>query len=162
MGSSLLCDLCVSPYCSEIVSAKKQGMMVKILFEKYAPLMGYKSPFHAFEVMLWRHIKKGHKSDAVLTVTPPGSALPVKRATLENYSKRMLSLGLEKAENTTSDTVSFKDVNQAIKLSLEASKIKIAENALELQMNKMFGSEIDPNKVIDGQVEEEDGLRRIG
>ncbi len=157
--SMKLCKICLSPYRKEIESLKSNGVSYPRLFRKYAPLMNYDATEKSFVQMLYRHFKQLHRTDAILNVTPPGSALPVKRVTLENYTKRMLQLGIEKADSSTPDSVSFKDVNSAVKLSLDAAKIKIAENALEMQMNKMFGPEIDPDKVIDGR---EDGLRTIG
>ena len=154
------CRVCSSPYRREIDEALKAGIIRRKIYDRYAPLLHYEYSEHSWGVMLSRH--KNHKpyDGAILVPTPIGSAIQVKRVTLETYTKKMLELGIDKANETTPDKVKFQDVNNAIKLSLDAQKIKIAENALELQMAKMFGPTIQGEEVEEGEVE--DGLHRTG
>ncbi len=143
------CRLCLSPYKNEILAMKKQGISVPAIHKKYAGLMEYTASPKALYLMIRTHIRNHHDANAIMVPSGSDSAIQIKRATIQNYSQRMLELALQKAEGATSDTVTFKDANAAIKLSLDAQKIKIAESAMMLEMAKLFGPPIE-GEVLDG------------
>ncbi len=160
-----MCRICLSPYRKEIVSAYKEGISSRRLYKKYAPLMNYNSKPASFAKILQRHIKDEHNEDAIVIPSAPDSAIQVKRATLEGYAMRMLDLGMAKADNSTPGDIKFRDVNQAVKLQLDAQKLKIAEDAMALAMAKMFGPPIAGEVIGEGVEDAEyepDGISEPG
>jgi hypothetical protein len=133
-----VCKICLSPYGREIVSLFKQGVRHTLVYDKYAEKMGYNSGARAFEAMVGRHIRDGHNSDAILIPSPPNSAMPITKATLENFGQKMLELGVAKAENTTPDQVKFQDVISAQRLILDSQKLKLSGDMMMKIMSKLF------------------------
>lgn len=150
---TIRCNLCLSPYRTEIISAHKQGVPIGKLYEKYAPLMGYKAKKKSLYIMIFRHIKEQHNPDAIYVPPPEGSVGKAGPATIENFGKRMLELGMSKIETMNPNNVQLKDVIASQKLVLDSKKLKLAENAFELMLGKMFAPpELNRGEAIEGDV----------
>lgn len=133
-----------------MVGLYNQGVNTGRIYRKYAALMGYTATQKAFYLLLKRHILDKHNVDVI--ILPQDSNVKLTPATIENFGKRMLELGMAKIENLDPSQVPLKDVISAQKLVLDSKKLKMSENALEIMMSKLFGPQIDKSKVLEGEL----------
>lgn len=154
--SRKICQLCVSPYKKEIVEAHLNRTPWLQLYQKYAPLIKYKSKLSSFIQMVDRHIAKGHNIEAVLVPSAPGSA---QKATLDQITEVLRDKAFTKAITIDPKELKFKDYLDAEKTIIAYKKLQITEDAMTIAMGKMFGPSIKSLETIDGEVIE-DGTGR--
>ncbi len=95
---------------------------------------------------------KHHNPGTIIVPTPPNSAQPVTSATIENFGKKFLELGMAKLETATPDQVKFQEVISAQKLVLDSRKLKLSEDALTLMLGRLFGPKLEKREFIEGEV----------
>jgi len=155
-----ICKICLTPYRSEIEKAWKLGVKRVQIFRKYKPLIGYEGTESAFSSLMCRHWKHKNKAGAILLPTPEGAAQPITPATIENFGKKFLELGMLKLETAGPGDVKFQEVISAQKLVLDSRKLKLSEDALTLMLGRLFGPKIEKVKreFIEGEVVEDECL----
>lgn len=144
-----MCMICLSPFKREMVTLHNNGTPVSVIYKRYKDKLNYTASQTAFYQLLIRHKKGGHKGDALYI---PQLDSQIKSATIEEFGKRMLDLGMAKIENLDPKDVPLKDVISAQKLVLDAKKLKVTEDAMTAMMSKLFAPKINPLEVIEGEV----------
>ena len=135
------CMLCTSPYRDEFLLAWKQvrkGKKMRV-YEKYAPLMKYNSTFHAFQVMVYKHLNYHKEFEQIITPqTPEGEH----HSSVEEVVQRLTDLAGIKALSLDPKDLKFRDVWAGQKVLIEAKKLRLTEDALMIALSKMFGPTI--------------------
>jgi hypothetical protein len=154
------CKLCLSPYEPEIKKALKMKMRKIDIFNKYAPLMNYKSGYVPFVNMIQRH--RFHiKPDALIVEPVNVASNPVKKANFENLVKRITELGYAKVESMTPEDLSLRDVWSANKVLIDLKKQKLEENQMMMALARMFGPVIEGEEVLEKEQKELDGTVKL-
>lgn len=146
-----ICQLCVSPYRSEILKVWDEGYPRKLIYQKYKPLMQYKGLEISFVQMVWRHKRQNHQVKAI--VLPTQVEKMARRANLESVVQKLTDLAALKLESMTPEDVKLRDVFGGHKTLIESKKLKLTEDAMTIALGKLFG----PANVIDGEVEDVPG-----
>lgn len=121
--------------------------------------MGYKAGNKAFYMCIRRHLQQGHRADAILLTKDVKIKPSLTKATIEEFGQRMLELGMVKLDQIDPDNpasmlgVKLSDVVAAQKLSLEAKKLKLTEDAMTAMMGKLFAPpNLNKEMVTEGEV----------
>jgi len=150
-----VCKLCLSPYRAEVLALKAQKLPIRKIYNKYANPMGYTGSVYGLNMLIRRHIAAKHNNKAILLPDKKHNITP---ATIEAFSQKMLDLGMMKVENINPDNpmdmanLRLGDVVAAQKLSLEAKKLRLTEDAMDVMLGKMFAPPSLNESSVEGEI----------
>lgn len=132
-----LCDLCTSPFRSEIDLALRNHEAQSRIINRFMEKFGVKLK-DTFRKKLKRHEKHMNKTAEGMVVIESQPGMPTTHATLEKFAQSLLEIGSKRLDEHPED-VTIPDVIQAQRLLIERSRVKVQEDSLRLAVAKMFG-----------------------
>ena len=164
MLSMVLCDLCLSPYRSDIERSLRNNERKITLVRRYMTKFNVTLE-DTFRKKLQRHEAHMDRTSKLPVIIEGNPGIPTTRVTMEKFAQRLLEIGsLRIAQHP--EEVTIPDVIQAQRLLVERSKVKVQEDSLRLAVAKMFGGVgAGPTEPITAVEENEaggtDGIRQI-
>lgn len=132
-----LCDICTSPYRSEIDRSLRHHEVKARIIERFMKKFGVRleDTFRKRLKVHFEHMDKTANAPLVIEAQP---GVPTTRISLESFAQRLLEIGNKKLDKHP-ETVTIPDVIQAQRLLVERSRVKVQEDSLRLAVAKMFG-----------------------
>lgn len=139
-----LCDICTSPFRSEIDVALRNHEVKARIVDRYMKKFGVTKE-DTFRKRLRKHLEHMNKTAEGMVVIEAQPGMPTTHATLEKFAQRLLEIG-DKRLDEHPENVTIPDVIQAQRLLIERSRVKVQEDSLRLAVAKMFGG-IGPGSI---------------
>jgi hypothetical protein len=136
--------------------------------------MKYESGLIGFYLMVSKHIKYGHKEEAII-IPSEGHSLSYstnspyyeklkRKASIEELVKKMTEMAVIKVEEMEPSQVKLNEVFAGHRVLLESKKLKLSEDAMMIALSKMFGpvlqGEVVENAKLEGDKDGNDGSGR--
>ena len=157
------CLLCNSPYRYQIENAWTSGVERKAIYEHFAPLTGHDT-LRGIEAACYRHFGKKHFEEAKKYVSldkPKDSPHAMSRTTLDELAQGLMDIGGDMVKfYKDNPLVARKELRIGEIMKAQDSvtnrmKVQVTQDALKLQMAKMFGGFLS-DTVEEGELVDED------
>jgi len=155
------CQICNSPYRNQIENAWNNNVPRREIFEHFSPLLGH-STVHATEAACRRHFAKAHYSKAKKHIplnAPADSPHRMSKTSLNELAQGLMDIGgnmvsfYKDNPLVARKELKIGEIMKAQDSVTNRMKVQVTQDALKLQMAKMFGGFI--GEVIEGEIDED-------
>ena len=154
------CQLCNSPYRKQIENAWESNVPRKDIYEHYSGILGHKT-LRATEAACYRHFGKKHYAASksyTCPVQPKDSPHRMSPTLLNELAQGLMDIGgnmvsfYKDNPLVARKELKIGEIMKAQDSVTNRMKVQVTQDALKLQMAKMFGGFI--GDVIEGEVDE--------
>jgi len=156
------CQLCNSPYRSQIEQTWKAGVPRKEIYDHFMSKTGHKSPL-SLEAACYRHFAKKHYNEAKKHIplnAPADSPHRMSTTNLNDLSQGLMDIGAGMVDFWKDNPLVARkelkigEIMKAQDSVTNRMKVQVTQDALKLQMAKMFGGFL--GDTIEGELVDED------
>jgi len=154
------CQLCNSPYRKQIENAWESGVARKDIYEHYTGVLGHNT-LRATEAACYRHFGKKHykkSKNYISPVQPKDSPHKMSKTSLEGLAQGLMDIGgnmvgfYKDNPLVARKELKIGEIMKAQDSVTNRMKVQVTQDALKLQMAKMFGGFI--SETIEGEVDD--------
>jgi hypothetical protein len=154
----MLCIICKSTYCTDIEKAIRKHTPRIEIYKQYAKLINYTGSELSFYVTMNRHWH--HKKENTITTGDNKTGISIQELVTKVrniYGDKLNTMTPEELMRE----IKLKDVFAGEKVLIEAKKVKMQEEAMELMMAKLFGPVLEGVTIEEGEISGPDTIKQI-